>query len=157
MATKVVTGDGHIGPGNDKVKFTPEGGIAVRLINKTSAPSVKGTIVVADSTTDDAFKVATGSDPDCIGVVYDDGVADGSECWVVTFGIAEVLLKDATASTRGYWVQASDTGGRADATNAAPPGGGVTEIDRHFTEVGHCIEFKNAGTNVLCKVVMHFN
>lgn len=68
-----------------------------------------------------------------------------------------MLLEDSTASTRGYWVKMSGTAGRADATNAAPPGGGIPELDEHMTELGHALETKTGGTDVLCKIVMHFN
>jgi hypothetical protein len=138
---------------SDDVLVTEYGGIAIRLINKTGAASVKGTLVEADTAVDMAFAVAAVDALDVIGVVYEDGVADGDEAWVVIYGIAEVLLKDSTASTRHYWVQSSDVAGRADATNAAPPGA----VLAHFQEIGHCLESKIAGTNVLCKIAMHFN
>jgi len=143
-----------VGP---KIRFTEEGGFAVLLTNKTGSASVKGDLVEASASTDNAFAQAGVSDTHPIGVVYEAGVADGSECWVVVSGIAEVLLKDTTAATRGYWVMTSDTAGRADATLAAPPGGGISELDQHMREIGHCIESKTAGTDVLAKIVMHFN
>jgi len=149
-----ITFDGTVNnPAGPKIRFTEEGGFAILLTNKTGAASVKGTIVEADTTTDNAFKASAASSDDPIGIVYEAGVADGSECWVVIYGIAEVLLKDTTASTRGYWVMTSDAAGRADATNAAPPG----FVASHFQEIGHCIESKTAGTDVLAKIVMHFN
>jgi hypothetical protein len=157
MAVTHVSNDGLIGPGNDKVKFTPEGGLAVKLTNKTGTTSVKGTLTNASTGTDNAFNVNPGDNPQSIGVVYESGVADGSECWMVVAGIAEVLLKDTTASTKGYWVKQSDTNGRADATNAAPPSGGVAELDVHMTEIGHCIESKSQGSNVLARIILHFN
>lgn len=143
--------------GDNKVGITELGGIAVKLTNKTGAASVKGTVVEADTTTDDAFKVADADGNHPIGVVYDDGVADGSECWVVISGIADVLLKDATASTHGNWVQMSDVAGRADATVANPPAGGVAQLDNHMEEVGHCLESRGADTDVLARVCLHFN
>jgi len=36
-------------------------------------------------------------------------------------------------------------------------GGGIPELDEHMSEIGHCIESKTAGTNVLAKIIMHFN
>jgi hypothetical protein len=144
--------------GEPKIKKTLEGGLAVKLTNKTGAASVKGQVVMADTTTDNAFKTATADTPMPLGVVYDSGVADGSECWVVCQGIAEVLLKDSTASTRGYWVKMSDdTAGRVDATSASPPGGSVENVEDHLSEVGHCLESKGSGTDVLAKVLLHFN
>jgi len=101
-----------------RVKFTTEGGLAIQLINKTGAASVRGTLVEADTTTDLAFKVNDADGHHPIGAVYEAGVADAALCWVVIYGKCQVLLKDTTASTRGYWVKSSDAAGRADATNA---------------------------------------
>ena len=76
----------------------------------------------------------------------------------VVSGIAEVLLEDGTASIHGYWARTSITdAGRADITNAEPPGGGIPQADIHFREIGHCLESKSSGTDVLAKVVLHFN
>lgn len=142
----------------EKCRITAEGGLAVLLTNKTGGNSVKGQIVAASDTVENAFMTVVADDYDPIGAVYESGIADGSECWVVVYGIAEVLLKDATTSTRGYWVRiSSDTAGRADATAAAPSGGTIGEIDAHFREIGHCFESKEAGTDVLCKIIMHMN
>lgn len=141
----------------DKAGITPEGGIMVKLTNKTGVNSVKGTIVMVSAGTDNAFDVNGGNGAQPIGIVYDDGIADASECWVVVSGIAQVLLKAMTASTRGHWVEVSDAAGRADATAAAPPGGGVPELDIHMQEIGHCLESQGAGADVLCLCVLHFN
>jgi hypothetical protein len=136
---------------SSKVKFTPEGGLAVQLVNDTGAASVKGSLVEASTAVDGAVKL---SDPyECMGVIYEDGVANGQLVWVVVAGVAEVLLENSTAATRGYWAGVSTTPGRADITNAAPPG----LVDAHFTEIGHCIQSAASGTDVLAKVVLHFN
>ncbi len=137
-----------------KFKATIEGGLAILLTNKTGANSVKGTIVVADTTTDDAFKVAAVDDTAILGIVYDDGIADASSVWVVVSGIAQVLLEDTTASTRGYWVETgATTAGRADATTASPPGA----VASHFQQIGHCIQSQGSGTDVLARCVLSFN
>jgi hypothetical protein len=138
---------------NDTVLFTEDGGIAIKMVNKTGSPSVKGELVESDSTVDRGFNLCEGDDVNCIGVVYEAGVVDGSDCWVVIYGVAQVLLKDATAATSSYWAATSDTAGRADCTNANAPGVILT----HFQEIGHCIETKIAGTDVLARVVLHFN
>lgn len=145
--------------GNNKVGLTELGGTAVKLTNETGAPSVKGTIVqaVEASGMDDSFEVADADGVQPIGIVYEDGIADGSECWVVINGIAQVLLKDGTTSTSGNWVKVSDVAGRADATFAAPPGGGVPELDQHMGEIGHSLETNSIGIDVLCRVALHFN
>jgi hypothetical protein len=134
--------------------ITPEGGAAVRLINKTGAASVKGTVIQVSSTTDLAFQKAVTSAIDPIGVVYEDGVADGGLCLVVVAGFADVLLEDSTAATRGYWVKTSTTvAGRADATTASPPGADVS----HWQEVGHALQSVTAGSDKLCRIAVHFN
>lgn len=129
----------------------------IKLINKTGANSIKGTIVIASTGTDMAFSVASVDDEESIGIVAEDGVGDGSECFIIISGVAEVLLKDSTSATRGYWVKTSDVAGRADATNASPPGGGIPQHDEHFQEIGHCLETVSAGTDVLAKILVHFN
>ena len=137
-------------------RVTPLGGITTRLTNKTGVASVKGTLVEANESIDGAFEVLSDL-YDCVGIVYEDGIADGEECLIVVAGVAEVLLKDTTASTMGNWVKASDTDGRADATLALPSGGTIGQLQEHFQEIGHCIESKVAGTDVMAKIVLHFN
>lgn len=146
-----------IGPGKRSV-LTPEGGIAIYLKNKTGAPSVKGTLVNTESSEDYSIDIAGADEPDIIGAVYEDGVADGELVLVVILGVADVLLEDGTASTRGYWCRISETqAGRADITNAAPPGGTISAIEGHFREIGHCMESKLSGVDILARILMHFN
>lgn len=140
-----------------KIKFTAEGGLAVKLTNKTGSNSVKGSVVSISSSVDNAFTLQT-NEFDSVGVVYDDGIADGQECWVVEGGRAQVLLKDGTASTRGNWVICADTDGRADATQPTPsPNNTTGEHTQHFKEIGHCMETKSSGTSVLAYCTLHFN
>ena len=149
------------GPGQletwSEVAITPLGGICIRLENRTAGVTVRGTIIQADTVNDNAFKICGASGPQPMGVVYEVGVAVGSLCLIVVFGIAQVLLKDATASTKGYWAYVSDVAGRANMTLAVPPGGGIPELDIHMREIGHCIESKGADVSVLAKAVLHFN
>lgn len=140
----------------NKQMVTPIGGIAIKMTNKTGSASVKGMLIESNETVEDAFQELT-DEYDCIGIVYEEGVADGEDCWVVITGIAEVLLEDGTASTAGYWVESSTVNGRADATNPLPAGGTLAELQNHFKEIGHCLETKTAGTDVLAKIVVHFN
>ena len=136
------------------IGLTPEYGVAVKMINKTGSASVKGELVEVDSGVDNAFMLEEAGGNDCIGAVYTAGVADGDECLVVVGGVAEVLIEDGTAATRGYWVRTSTSvAGRADATTATPPG----LVLSHFAEIGHCLESKSSGTDVLVKIIMHFN
>lgn len=146
-----------IGPGKPSV-LTQEGGIAVWMTNKTGAASIKGTLVDTSSAADNAVKISGADAADMIGVVYDSGVPDGSLVRVVITGVAQVLIQDGTAATRGYWCKMSATqAGRADITNADPPGGGIPEHDEHFKEIGHCFESVGSGTDVLAKIALHFN
>lgn len=147
-----------IGPGGSTVFHTPEGGDARLFINKTGAPSIKGTIVDTEGSVDFSVKTADTNDPESMGVIWSNGIADGQKIWVVTHGLADVLLQDSTDSTRGYWAKVSATqAGRADITNAAPPGGGIPEIDEHFREIGHCVQSVTSGINKLARVHLHFN
>jgi len=136
--------------------ITPEGGIAVKMINDTGAPSIKGTLVNCSSSVDNGVTIET-VEFDTIGVIYEDGVADGQEVWVVVSGKAEVLLADGTASTRGYWVYADAVDGRANASLQLPPGGTIQALENHFKEIGHCLETKTSGTDVLALIAIHFN
>lgn len=142
--------------GNDKVFFTPEGGIAVKLTNKTGGVSVKGNCVTTDDSTNNAVKLVAIGVPNCIGVFYDSGIADGSDAWVVVSGIADVYFWDST--TRGHLARtgiAADTGevaGQA-LSEAVPTSPFAT--DKHFCEIGHVLETRTGAG--LAKVVLHFN
>ena len=142
--------------GNKKIRFTNEGGLAVRLTNKTGAVSVKGTLVDAHTTINNAFKLVPVNEPDCIGAVYDSGVADGSECWVVVSGIADVMFVGNT--TAGHFARVTvtaDTGDQAGyaISEAVPTSPFAT--DKHFQEIGHVLEARTGSG--LAKVILHFN
>jgi hypothetical protein len=143
-----------LGLGSSNVVMTAEGGIAIRLINNTGAASVKGTLVKASNVIDNAFIVTAANEFEAIGAVYQNGVANGLPCLVVVGGIAEVLLENNLAAGRGNWARTSIVApGRANCNIVANPGFAA----QHFAEIGHCLETKVAGTNVLCKIAMHFN
>jgi hypothetical protein len=136
------------------LKFTKEGGLAVYLINKTGVDSEKGRIVRGSAVTDDGVILTVINDPEIIGVMYEDGIADGERTWIVVSGRCQVLLDDNTGSTAGNWVQAG-TAGYCDATNVAPVG-----VPAHWREVGHSLQTVaagGAGTHMLCFIMMHFN
>lgn len=129
--------------------ITPEGGYAIKLINRTGHASVKGEVVIASTSADGEVNIAPTSTEMPIGCVYNAGVAEGSAIWVVVAGIAEVLY-DASATTRGNWVQTSAlTAGRADGSSGSSPGVAP------FREIGHAIA--SASGNALGKIVIHFN
>jgi hypothetical protein len=141
---------------NGKIRFTPEGGYAIKVINDTGANSVKGTIMEASKAVDEAVILAGIDDPDPMGIMYSDGIADGEEVWVVVSGIAEVLYS--TAVTRGTFARVPETGD-ASATAGyaiaealpAPP----FATNKHFQELGHPLE--SIGAPGLAKTIIHFN
>ena len=130
-----------------KSKLTSLGGIAIKLTNKSGGATIKGQLVEPHTDSDSFTTVAISSD-ECIGIVLEAGVADGSEAWVVVSGIAEVLM-DAGGCVPSDRIITSATAGSGDVWNV---GGAVAT---HFQEIGHSI-----GTVVgagLVKVVLHFN
>ncbi|MCK9602403.1 MAG: hypothetical protein M0R37_15495 [Bacteroidales bacterium] len=140
-----------------KAFFTPEGGLTIKLTNKTGAPSVKGYMVHANSGQDNSFVLGLVDEPDPIGFVYENGVADGSECLVVVSGIAQVYFIGNT--TRGQFARwflsadgASYVAGQciAEALPASP-----FSDAKHFYEVGHVLESRTGAG--LAKCVIHFN
>jgi len=129
-----------------KAKITAIGGYAIKLTNNTGSNSVEGQLVEADDTDENSYKVADANALDVIGVVYNAGVADGSEVWIVQGGIAEVLL-DAGGCVHHDRLISSATAGSADVSNAPA-------VAVHFQEIGHAIEtVVGAG---LAKAVLHF-
>jgi hypothetical protein len=134
---------------------TPEGGIAIRLINDTGAVSVKGTVLEPSSTVDNAIKLTDNNDVDPVGIMYENGIADGAECWVIISGIAEVLY--GTAVTRGTFARVpiiadGVASGRAVAEALPTP---PFATDKHFQEIGHPIE--TIAAPGLAKTILHFN
>lgn len=131
--------------------ISADGGYYITLINKTGANSVKGTIVIASTTTDNAVGIAPIGSDSPIGIILENGVADGLPVKVVVSGKAYVLLADGLPSTRGYWCEVSSTqaGRMSQLVNPSP--------STHWAELGHSLESKTAGTNVLSLVVLHFN
>jgi hypothetical protein len=129
------------------------------MINDTGAASVKGTLVQASKEVDNGVILCLTTEKAPIGVIYEDGVAVGSDVYVVVTGVAKILLEDDTASTHGYWVVLSAiTAGRIDATQPTPPNESeLADHSLHFDEVGHCLESVSAGTDKLAKCIIHFN
>ena len=136
-----VLGDGTIvGP---KIKLTAEGGYAILLKNKTGSASVAGQIVSADTGTDNSFYTTPANGDMPIGVVYNAGVADGSDAWVVVSGMANVLFKDTIAPTRGYQAFVSSTAGRSDQS--------ATSTTK---KIGQVLETKSSGTDIIAKCII---
>jgi len=139
-----------------EVKITEHGGIAVKRRNETGAVSKHGSVVAVSSSVAESVKLQS-VEFDAVGAVYGDGVAVGDDMWIVISGPCEVLLEDGTASVLDNWVQAGAADGRADASNTIPPGNTLQSLNNHFKEIGHCLETKSSGTDVLCKIMLHFN
>lgn len=139
-----------------KTMATPEGGLAVLMTNKTGAASVKGYIVSPDTTVDNAVRLTPVGQPDCIGVCYEDGVADGAEMWVVVSGIADVYFSQ--SATRGHYARTGftdDTGEVAgQAVSEAVPSSPLA-TDKHFAEIGHVLASRSGAG--ITKCVLHFN
>ncbi|MBU0629739.1 MAG: collagen-like protein [Candidatus Margulisbacteria bacterium] len=135
-----------------KFKITPEGGYAVKLTNNTGGASVKGTLVRSSPTADNSFVLCSVSSLDCIGAVYDNGVANGQQCYVVVAGIGDVLYETTKLPVHGNFVYTSNvTAGRADGDQLVPP-----STVAHWQEVGHALETVS-GSPYLGKVLLHFN
>ncbi len=144
---------GDVAIGYDSV--TGERGFLVRITNGTGSASVKGSLVSASTSADDAA-ILQANEYDTIGVVAQAGVTAGAVMWIwVTGSICQVLYKDAVAATRGNILLAADTDGRA--IDIANPGGGLPGTDTHFKECGHVLESALAGINVLVLAMLHFN
>jgi len=153
MALKILLqGSSFNAIGHDSV--TGETGYLQRLKNTTGAVSVKGTLVTQSTTADDSLVLEV-NEFDTFGIVAESGVADNEFVWVWKNGSrALVLFKDANSSTRGYVAIASDTAGRA--VNVAVPSSTPAAAE-HFKEIGHVLESKSDGTDVLVLVELHFN
>lgn len=136
-----------------KIWLTPDGGFAVKLANNTGSLIKKGSALAASPNHDNSVILQT-TEYDCAGIAYED-IADGAEGWVVTTGVCDALLADSTAAVRGYWAKGAATDGRIEVTTA-PSGIGALSTSEHFREVGHCLETKSAGTDVLVKILLHF-
>ena len=138
------------------VKFTPEGGLAVKITNKTGAASVKGYCVTTNEGQNNSVKLVPVDVPNCIGVFYDSGVADGAEAWVVISGIADVYFWGST--TRGQLARtgmAVDTGEVAGQALSEAVPTSPFDTDKHFCEIGHVLETRTGAG--LSKVILHFN
>lgn len=137
------------GVGNSYFKITPEGGFAVRLTNKSGVVSVKGQIVSHKGTVARAFDLTAVDENHCLGVVYESGIADAAECWVVVSGIAQVLMKN--AATMGHICRIplnTDDGEAAGYAMDAAQSGTASVY-----KIGDVLETANA--EVLCKVLLH--
>ena len=145
--------------GNEKAAIgydaaTGERGFLLKMKNKTGGNTVKGQVVSASGTVDNSF-ILQANEFDSFGIVQEGGIADGSDAWVwINGSVAQVLFKDSTAAVRGYVALAADTDGRA--TNVEVPSSNPV-VAEYFKEIGHVLESKEGGTDVLVLCHLHFN
>jgi len=152
MALSVNHYKGVIGFGVDTA--TGARGMVQKMLNKTGGATVLGTVVSTSDATDKGFK-AQSDEFDSIGVVAEAGVADGSEAWIWLNGsVCQVLWKDGETATREYVAIAADTNGRG--LNIPIPSVAPADAE-HFKEIGHVMESKADGTDVLVLCHLHFN
>lgn len=142
---------------SDNTKITPEGGLAVKLTNKTGADSVKGEVVEPGVSVNNSVAKIVVNVPDPFGVFYESGVADGAEAWVVVSGIADVYFVGNT--TRGHFARGFLTADGASyvtgqALSEALPTSPFSDA-KHFYEIGHVLESRTGAG--LAKCVLHFN
>lgn len=131
--------------------ITSEGGFYQTFINNTGLSSVKGTIVIASSLITNGVSIAPSSSQMPIGVIYEDNIAIGQPVKVVTYGRAQVLLKNLEIATLGSWCGVSDVPGRMYQQLLSP------STSEHSREIGHSLQASLGGSNVLSFVQLHFN
>jgi hypothetical protein len=138
------------------VGFTPEGGILHKYVNRTGAPSIKGTVVGHSTAYDNSVSLPN-IPLAATGIMYDDGIPDGNLCNVVIHGKAWVRIENDIEVKHNYWVGASTvTPGTALATTE-PPGGGFSLVTQeHFREIGHVCTYRAAGSTALVLIQLHF-
>lgn len=138
-----------------KAMFTEHGGYAVKYINDTGAPTVKGRIVDASRNVDGAVRLTPVDVPDTIGVMLEDGVAVGDSTWIVIGGPAEVYFPGSV--TRGWLARSTITSDGSTAGialgEAVPTSPFAT--DKHFCEIGHVMQSRTGAG--LALVNTHFN
>ena len=163
MSIFYVTGDSTDTSGytaNDKMRFinngtTGEYGLQIRLVNGTGVTTSIGYLVEPKNGSDLTFEYVAVNDPDIIGVVAEK-VATSSNCWLWIQGVANVFIQ--SSASAGMFVRSVATGDASTAAGLAT--GEVVPVspfatDKHFQEVGHCIQGTSATGVALC--VLHFN
>jgi len=130
-----------------RIKLTPEGGYAVLIANKTGTTTIKGTIVTKSNSFENAIMINPASAYLPLGIVYESGVADGEECWIVISGKADVLFDDGVAPQGTYFAVVSSTPGTV--IQYPNPSAYNMRI------IGTVLESKTSGTNVLAKCMIN--
>lgn len=133
-----------------QVKISPEGGYLFPLINDSGIISEKGTVIsMSTGSIDSAYNITAANGINPIGVVYESGIMNGEKCLCVLNGIAQVLLQNDTATSRGNWASMSTDRGRI--TNTP------TKSSISFQQqVGFCMQETVSGTDVLTLIKLQF-
>lgn len=134
------------------IKLTNEGGYAISLT--AGETLVKGNVVSISANTGFVRKIVQDV-PDPIGVSLS-SVTAGQQVWIVCSGIADVLFN--TSVTAGYLARgyiSADSGYVAGTALAEAVPTSPFASDKHFYEIGHCLETKS--TSGLAKAIIHFN
>jgi len=84
------------------MKFTTEGGLAVKMLNKTGVASVKGTVVQLSTSIERSVEISPADEEEAMGIIYDNGIADGEFVWIVIQGIVDILIEDGQTATVGF-------------------------------------------------------
>lgn len=122
-----------------KGMVTEDGGFAIKVVNATGAPSVRGEIVtpVAGGVGKILINV-----PNPIGVWLEDGVANGAEGWVVQSGRA--FVKFVNTPVPGYLARGFVSGESGTYVSgqawAEPFPTSPFATDKHFYEIGHIFD-----------------
>jgi hypothetical protein len=141
---------------NSNIKPTPLGGIAIKVINNTGAPSFQGGIVKTSPNIDGAVILCPVGNPDPMGVMLDDNVPNGLPMWIVISGKAKVFFVN--AATKGLFARmtaSGDTGAAAGKAICEAVPFEPFSVDKHFQEVGHVLE--TTGGSGLALINIHFN
>lgn len=137
------------------VRLTPEGGLAIQLLNVTGSNVLKGSLLSSSPGTSDLSFVLCSSQYDGIGTAYE-FIPATKRGWVTISGVADFLLQNGTSAVRGDWIRASTVEGRC-TPNSPPAGLGAITADEHFKEIGHCLETKAGAADVFVKGIIRFN
>lgn len=153
----------HSTLGSGVMTVTPEGGIAIIMVNNTGVPIAKGTIVCsrqslaalgyANEIEPTPVPLVNQSDMP-IGVVYDaGGIPSGGSGLVVIAGRADVNVENVAFVGSGWVVYTTSVGVSGQGT-AAPS---VPATVVHFRELGHTLAERAAGSGALIRCILHFN
>ena len=150
----------YISDGNEQAAIgsdplTGERGFLVRVINNTGETSVKGKLVSASPDLGGTV-ILQNNEFDAFGVIQESGISNLSQMWIwVNGSICKVMFENGIAPVAGNVAICSDVDGRAD--QFSNPGTGLPGVEIHFKEVGHVMESKDSGQDVLALVMTHYN